>query len=325
MAEQGHTHAHLPTLNADRNRRLLVVLGLNAVVVAGSVVFGLAAGSLGLLADAGHNLADVAAILASLAAVRISRRAPNERRSFGYHRGTVLAAQANAAGLLAVTALILYEGVRRLLDPQPVEGGVVLAVATAAFVANATSVLLLLGDREDLNMRSALLHMTSDAAASLGVAAAGAVILVTGRFWRLDPAVSIAIALLVAWQAWKLLRATGDVLLESTPAGVDTDELAGAMRRVAGVEDVHDLHVWSLSSDVHALSAHVVLLGHPTLEEAQAVGNHVKAAVSRDFGVAHATLELECEGCVDDGSWCAMDALCPDDGRAATTSARTEG
>ena len=293
-----------------RDRRLVIVLGLNAVVVVGSVVFGLAAGSLGLLADAGHNLADVAAVVASLAAVRISRRAPNERRSFGYHRGTVLAAQANAAGLLAVTAVILYEGVRRLLDPQPVDGGVVLIVAAAAFLANGASVLLLRSDRADLNMRSAMLHMASDAAASLGVAVAGAVILVTGRFWRLDPAVSIAIALLVAGQAWKLFRATGDVLLESTPTGVDTDELATAMRGVEGVEDVHDLHVWSLSSDVHALSAHLVLLGHPSLEEAQAVGTQVKATVSRGFGVAHATLELECEGCADDGSWCAMDALC---------------
>jgi cobalt-zinc-cadmium efflux system protein len=322
MAE--HIPMRSPAPGAGRDRRLLAVLGLNAVVVAGSVVFGLAAGSLGLLADAGHNLADVAAVVASLAAVRISRRAPNERRSFGYHRGTVLAAQANAAGLLAVTALIIYEGGRRLIDPQPVEGGVVLAVATAAFVANAASVLLLRGDRADLNMRSALLHMAGDAAASLGVAVAGAVILVTGRFWRLDPAVSIGIALLVAWQAWRLFRATGDVLLESTPAGVDTEQLASTMRGVAGVEDVHDLHVWSLSSDVHALSAHVVLLGHPSLEAAQAVGSQVKAAVSRAFGVAHATLELECEGCVDDGSWCAMDALCPGTTARAATLRRGE-
>lgn len=314
-----HSPARSPAPGTGRDRRLLVVLVLNAVVVAGSVVFGLVARSLGLLADAGHNLADVAAVTTSLVAVRIARRAPTERRSFGYHRGTVLAAQANAAGLLAVTALILYEGVRRLLHPQPVEGGVVLAVATVAFLANTASVLLLRGDRGDLNMRSALLHMAGDAAASLGVAVSGAVILVTGRYWRLDPAVSIGIALLVAWQAWNLFRATGDVLLESTPAGVDTEELGAAMRRVEGVDDVHDLHVWSLSSDVHALSAHVVLLGHPSLEEAQAVGTQVKAAVSRAFGVAHATLELECEGCVDDGSWCAMDALCAEPARPAAT------
>ncbi len=320
-----HAHFHPASVGHRRDRRLLAVLALNGAVVVGSVVFGLAAGSLGLLADAGHNLADVAAVLASLAALRISRRAPTERRSFGYHRGTVLAAQANAAGLLAVTALILYEGIRRLLHPQPVEGGVVLAVAVVAFLANGASALMLRSERADLNMRSALLHMAADAAASLGVAFAGAVILVTGRFWRLDPAVSIAIALLVAWHAWQLFRAAGDVLLESTPAGLDTERLAATMRQVPGVEDVHDLHVWSLSSDVHALSAHVILLGHPTLEEAQAVGIQVKAAVARTFGVAHATLELECEGCVDDGAWCAMEALCSDAGRPANTSPAHEG
>jgi len=142
-------------------------------------------------------------------------------------------------------------------------------------------------------------------------AVSGAVILVTGRYYFLDPAMSIVISLIIAWQAWKLVIASTNVLLESTPAHVDMDELEQAMRSVGGVEGVHDLHVWSLSSEVHALSAHVVLDGHPSLEQAQAVGTKVKAAVSAPFGVAHATLELECEGCVDDGSWCAMDALSP--------------
>lgn len=291
--------------------RLKAVLVVNVVVVAAQVIFGLVAHSLGLLADAGHNLTDVAALVVSLYAVHMARRAPTERRSFGFHRGTILAAQANAASILAVTIVILYTGVRRLLDPAPVEGGVVVTVATVALIANGLSALALKGHAHDLNMRSALLHMLGDAGASLGVAVAGAIILFTGRYYFLDPAMSIAIALIIAWQAGKLVVAATNVLLESTPACVDMDQLARAMRSVAGVEDVHDLHVWSLSSDLHALSAHVVLDGHPSLEAAQSVATLVKAAVSAPFGVAHATLELECEGCVDDESWCAMGALPP--------------
>ncbi len=307
-----HRSPRLTPSPAGREGRLRAVLVLNVAIVVAQVVFGLAAHSLGLLADAGHNLTDVAALAVSLFAVRIARRAPTERRSFGFHRSTILAAQANAASILAVTVFILFEGARRVLHPVPVRGGLVVVVATVALVANALSALVLRGHGHDLNMRSALLHMVGDAGASLGVAVSGAVILATGRFSALDPAMSIVIALVIAWQAWKLVMATTNVLLESTPAGVDVGQLAHAMRSVSGVEGVHDLHVWSLSSDVHALSAHVVLGGHPSLEQAQSVGTQVKAAVSAPFGVAHATLELECEGCVDDGSWCAMGAVPPE-------------
>lgn len=307
-------------LSRRRELRLRLALGLNIVIVVIQVVFGLAANSLGLLADAGHNLTDAAAVLASLVAVRLARRRPTSERSFGYHRGTVLAAQANAATILAITVLIVYEGIRRIIHPETVSGGVVVVVAVGAAVANVIAALALReghshghGDHEDdgeegdLNMRSALLHMAGDALASVGVAIAGAVILLTGRFDRLDPAVSMGIGLLIAYQAWKLMRASADVLLESTPVGLDLNALTSTMATVAGVEQVHDLHVWSLSSEVRALSAHLVLAGHPTLEEAQAVGDAVKCAVTGRFRIAHATLELECETCSDDGDWCAMD------------------
>lgn len=154
----------------------------------------------------------------------------------------------------------------------------------------------------DLNMRAALLHMIGDAAASLGVAGAGLVILVTGGFEWLDPAVSLGIALLIAIQAWKLVRQSVDVLLESTPKDLDPEALSRAMSNVDGVDDVHDLHVWSVSSEVRALSAHLVLSGHPTLEEAQIVGERVKRAIGQPFRIAHATLELECEACAQDES-----------------------
>jgi cobalt-zinc-cadmium efflux system protein len=290
---------------------------LNLVIVAVQVAFGIAANSLGLLADAGHNMTDVLAVGLSFLAVRMVQRAPTEEQSFGYHRASILAAQANAASIIAITVLIYFEAIRRLLSPEVVTGAIVVWIALIAAACNGLAVLILREKTADLNMRSALLHMSGDTAASLGVAAAGGIILVTGGYFWLDPAVSIGVGTLIAWQAWRLLKSTTEILMESTPRDMELDELSRAIEGTAGVESVHDLHVWSLSSEVRALSAHVVLDGHPSLEEAQAVGNRVKRSVSAPFHIAHATLELECENCVDDGSWCAMSDI---DIPAATTS-----
>ena len=290
------------------------------MIVVAQVVFGFLAHSLGLIADAGHNLTDVAAILVSLIAVRWARRRPTGQRSFGYHRATILAAQANAVSILVVTVWIVYEGVVRLLNPEPVRGGLVVVVALIAAAANLFAALAVRESHAghdhgpapagtDLNMRSAMLHLVSDTAASIGVAIAGTVILlVDGTDW-LDPVISIALGLLIAYQGWKLLRAATDVLLESTPLGIDTGEVTEAIRGTTGVEEVHDLHVWSLSSDVRALSAHLVMSGHPTLEQAQVVGDSVKRMIGARFNVSHITLELECEACSTDGSWCAIDSV----------------
>jgi len=288
---------------------LSIALGLNVVLVIAQVAFGLVAHSVGLLADAGHNLSDVAAVVVSLVAVRWARRAATAERSYGYHRGTILAALVNAAMILAAACFIAYEGVRRLAQPQPVRGGIVVAVALAAFAINAGAAVVLREHGSELNMRSALLHMAGDALASLGVALAGLVILLTGGFLWLDPAVSMAIGALIAVEAFRLVRQAAEVLLESTPKDVDLDRLTAVIGDVEGVETVHDLHVWSLSSEVRALSAHVVLAGHPTLEEAQVVGERIKTAVGHPFAIAHSTLELECEPCADgtDGP-CGMDS-----------------
>ncbi|MDP1793351.1 MAG: cation diffusion facilitator family transporter [Acidimicrobiales bacterium] len=297
-------------VSARRERRLRLVLVLNLMIVGGEATAGLIVGSIGLLADAGHNLVDVGGIALALLAVRWSRRTPDAARSFGYHRTSVLAAQANAAAILITTAVITYESVRRLINPEPLDGGVVVVVALIALLVNGFSALLLRErDSHDANMRAAVLHMAADAAASLGVVVAGVVILIADGADRVDPIVSLLISVLIAWQAWKLLRTTGDVLLESTPRGLDVDDVAAAILAVDGVEAVHDLHVWSLSSEVRALSAHVIVEGHPSLEDAQQVATRVKAAVSAPFSIAHATIELECEGCVDNGAWCAIEGL----------------
>lgn len=296
-----------------RESKLRIAIWLNIAIVAVQVVFGTIAHSLGLIADAGHNLTDIAVVAASLAAVRLARRPATTQRSFGYHRATIIAAQANATAILVVTALITYEALRRLAHPNRVDGRIVVVVAMGAAVANLFASLVLRESHaghghgsSDLNMRSARLHMAGDTATSIGVAAAGAVIAVRNGWYWLDPAISIAVGFLLAFHAWKLLRHAVDVLLESTPRGLDTASLSAALAAVEGVEDVHDLHVWELASDVRAMSAHLVLSGHPSLEEAQLVGYDAKAAVSGPFGISHATLELECESCRDDGTWCAL-------------------
>ncbi len=300
--------------HGDRTRRLLIALWLNVAIVAVQLFFGLIAHSLGLLADAGHNFTDVAAIATSLLAVRWALRQPTDRRSFGYHRGTVIAALVNAGSIIIVTVIISFEGIRRLLHPVPVHGGVVMVVALGAAVVNTVAALALKEDHSghahggegDLNMRSALLHMIGDAAASFGVAIAGAVILITGRFYWLDPAVSLLIGLLIAVQAVRLCWQALNVLLESTPSDIDLDQLALFVRDLPGVNDVHDLHVWSLSSEVRALSAHLVLTDDLSLAEAQAVGERVKAAIGTRYAIAHSTLELESAHCSPDDPDCTM-------------------
>ncbi|HVX23223.1 MAG TPA: cation diffusion facilitator family transporter [Acidimicrobiales bacterium] len=299
----GHSHA------TSRSARLLVALAINLVLVVGQVVAGLVAHSTSLLADAGHNVTDIVAVVVSLAAVRWALRPRSDARSFGNHRGTILAALANAATLAVVTVAIVAESIYRLVHPAEVEGGIVVAVAAAAIVANGVAALVVRDGSHDLNMRATFVHMASDVAASFVVLLAGAVILATGGGgWdRLDPAASLVVAVLITVEAVRLVKESADVLLESTPPDIDLVDLRRAITGVAGVGEVHDLHVWSLSSDFRALSAHLVLTGHPTLEQAQEVGGRVKAEVSGPFDIAHTTFELECERCADSDDPCGVD------------------
>ena len=300
-----------------RTRRLVAALGLNIALAAAQLIGGLVAHSTGLLSDAGHNVTDVAGLAMSLLAVRWTLRPRSPSRSFGYHRGPILAALGNAAVIAVITVAIVAESVNRLIHPQAVHGSIVVIVAGVAFVANGFAALMLREKGRDLNMRSAALHMGGDALGSLAVLAAGAVIVASPSLRWADPTASLVVALIIVIEAYRLLRASLEVLLESSPADVDLADLTAAMGRVPGVAEVHDLHVWSLSSDVRALSAHVVLSGHPTLEQAQVVGERVKTAIGAPFTIAHSTLELECERCIDgELDPCLMDS--PADARGAT-------
>lgn len=297
----GHSH------HAQRHRRLVVAIVVNVAIVVMQIVVGITASSLGLLADAGHNIADVAALVVSLVALRVAIRPPTARRSFGSHRFTILAGQANAVLMLAVTPIIVIEAVGRLSDPPEVQGTEVVIAAAVAMVANLGAARSLHRHAHgDLNISSAVLHLLGDGLASAGVLIAGAVIASTQGYFWLDPIASMAISLLIAVQAFVLLRRANHVLLEGTPTDLDVDELVAVMRGFDGVENVHDLHIWSLSSEMRAMSAHMVLDGHPTLEEAQLVAETVKSEVQSRFAIDHATLELECEAC-DPEPLCAVD------------------
>lgn len=284
----------------ERTRRLTISLVLTGVLVVVQVVFGLMAHSSGLLADAGHNLADAGALIVSLVAVRLVLRPPSASRSYGNHRATILAALANASLIAVVTVLIVIESIRRLDNPEHVRAGLVVAVASIGLVVNSLAALALRDGSADLNMRSALLHMVGDALASLAVLVAALIMLVAPSVTWLDPTSALVVAAIIVYQAAGVFRGSIAVLLESTPPDLDLAQLTSTMASVPGVGEVHDLHVWSLSSEMRVLSAHMVLTGHPTLEEAQVVGERVKQVIAEPFAISHSTLELECERCNDD-------------------------
>lgn len=287
-------------MTADRSaqrRALRTALVANAVFMGAEVAGGIVFGSLALLADAAHMLSDVAALGVALVALRLSERPHSERHTYGLQRAEVLGAQANAVALVAVSVWIFYEAARRLAEPRPVEGLGLVIVASVGLAVNVGSAVLLARTAgRSLNMRGALLHMTLDAAGSVAAIAAG-VVVVLGGTTLADPAVSIAIALLVVWSAWTLFRETTQVLLEGAPKGIDVRDAERIIASDPAVEDVHHVHVWSLASDVPALSAHVVLAGEVSLHDAQLHGARLKAALAERLGIRHATLELECHGC----------------------------
>ena len=282
-----------------RQGRLLVVFLLNAVLLVGLVAVGMTAHSLGVLAAGGDYVADAAAIALSLYTERLSRRAANDRRSYGYDRSTILAALINTGALIAITALVAIEAIRRLVDGGPSVDGlpVVIVSATAAVVMLAGVLILRAGADGDLNMRAVLLDTAGDAVAAGGVAAAGALIMIWDQLRWIDPAVALLVALVIAHRGVGLLREVAGVLLESTPKGIDVGVVDALIRQDGDIVEVHDLHIWSLSKDMPLLSAHVVLAGHPSLEEAQAAVGRAKDRLAARFGIDHATLETECEPC----------------------------
>jgi len=277
-----------------QGRQLQIVIALSAGILLLEVAGGLLSGSLALLSDAGHVLTDVLALVLSLMAVRFASLPATPAKTYGYHRIEILTALVNGTLLIGISIAILYKAVGRFLDPVPIHSGVMMAVAGAGLVANLVGVALLSGAPQSLNLRGARMHVVSDAFASIGVLLAGLVISVTG--WRrLDPLVGGGIAVVIAVGALGLVREAVDVLLEATPAGIDLDDVSRAIATVPGVVEVHDLHIWSITTGLAALSGHVRLdgQGRDTSDE---MLNRIKQTVRDRFGIVHTTLQIESIG-----------------------------
>ncbi|WP_458011004.1 cation diffusion facilitator family transporter [Candidatus Solincola sp.] len=290
----GHVHAGEEG-DFAAGKRLTLGLVLNTAFLVLEAVFGVLLGSLALLGDAAHNFSDSFALILSLVAVRMATRPPTSRKTYGYHRMGILAAFINSLGITLVCFYLFYEALRRLAHPVEVAGGGMVLVAAAGFVINGGVALLLLRGREDLNVRSAFLHLFTDALVSLGVVVSGAVIMATGWTYA-DPLVTMVIGLLILVSAFQILRESTHILMESVPAGVDYMEILEDIREHPGVRDVHDLHIWEIGSRQYSLSAHVVVEDVP-VSEAQEIASRIKEMLLNRYHVVHSTLELESEPC----------------------------
>ena len=284
-----HHHHHVaPTANAGWTFGVAVVL--NAVFVVAEFAAGMISGSMALVADAGHNLSDVLSLVLAWVAAILSARAPSERFTYGLKSSSILAALANAALLWVAIGGILVETVRRFADPAPVGGGMIIAVATAGIAVNGASALLFAkGSKSDLNVRAAFVHLIADAAVSAAVVVAGLLITVTGLAW-IDPAASLMVTAVIAWSSWGLMRDSLRLGMLGVPAGIDLADVRRYLQQLPGVERVHDLHVWPMSTTESALTAHLVMPAPPV---GDAFLHEVSHELEHRFGIGHPTLQIE--------------------------------
>jgi cobalt-zinc-cadmium efflux system protein len=298
-----HVHVH----GASGAKRVLKIsLAVTLGYIGLLVVAGIRAHSLALLSEAGHNLSDFLALLLSLVAVYFQARPASSTKTYGYHRAGVLAGLVNATSLVAVSCFIFYEAFYRLQHPEHVQARVMMWVAAAGVLMNGGIALLLYrssgGGRGDVNIRSALLHEVGDTLSTAAVIAGGWAILVTGNYW-IDSALSLGIGVLILWSGFGIVRETLNILLEGTPRGMKLEKIESTIRSVGGVNDVHDLHVWSIGSQTHALSCHISIADIPP-SVSERILRDVKERLLDDFRIDHTTIQFEhaiCEvahGCV---------------------------
>lgn len=298
-----HEHTHLHDLNRSTTRRLALSLGITLAFVVIEVLAGVFANSLALLTDAAHNFTDVLALALTGWALWIATKPAHSGKTYGYHRAGILVALVNSTTLALIALGIFYEAYKRFLDPPEVQAGILIWVGLAAVVVNlVTALLVRRGAEHDLNLKSAFLHLMGDVLSTLGAVVAGVAIRFTGWNW-LDPLVSVLIGFLILWNAVGILRESLHILMESTPADVDMDSLRRDILAVEGVRGVHDLHVWSLDSQMRFLSAHLV-----TADVTVSAGAEIQSAVGQMLAdrhaIRHVTLQLECAECANNGLYC---------------------
>ncbi len=288
----GHDHVH--SAAGKNKRRLAIVLGLTTLYLAAEVAGGLLTGSLALLADAGHMLTDVAGLGMALLAIRFAEKEATPEHTYGYYRVEILAALTNAVILVGISFYVLYEAYERFRNPPEVQSTAMLLVAVVGLAINVAGIFILrAGADESLNMKGAYFEVLSDLLTSVGVIVAGVVMLTTGWYYA-DPLISAGIGLFILPRTWMLMRDAVGVLLEGTPSDVNIAALRKGVEGVPGVAGVHDLHVWSLSSGVNAMSVHTVLAAGASHDEVLAA---VRRHVTASFKISHVTVQVESEGC----------------------------
>src|SRR5215467_4642086 len=284
----GHSHAHHHHGSARALRYSLVATFVYVLV---TLVAGLRAHSLALLSEAGHNFTDLLALLLSSVAVFVQARPRSLTKTYGYHRAGVIAAFINALTLVAIGFYIIYEAVLRLTHPVEVHAGIMIWVAAVGVVMNGAISWFLFREAQDLNIRSVFIHQLGDTLSTAAVIVGGWSILLTGRHW-IDPALSIGIACLILWSSLGIIRETLNILLEGTPRGISVDEVIFCLSAIRGVEDLHDVHVWSIGSDTHALSCHVRIADMP-LSETEQILKQMTDALAERFHIHHTTFQFE--------------------------------
>lgn len=300
---QSHTHSHLREAAHQSTKRLSISLFLTLAFVVIEAAAGIFSNSLALLTDAAHNLTDVIALALSWFAIRITTRPANERKTYGYHRVGILVALVNSTTLVLISLGIFYEAWRRFASPPEVQSSVLIGVGLIAVIVNVvTAMLVHKGSDQDLNLRSAFVHLMGDVLSTIGAVIAGVIIYFTGANW-LDPLVSVLIGVLILYNAWGILRDALDILLEAKPRDIDSKKLVEDVLEVQGVLGVHDLHIWSLTQNLRTMSAHILTDDLPISAGAD-IQRQINEMVYRRYNIAHATLQLECVDCLPNLMYC---------------------
>ncbi len=287
-AHDGHTHDH----RRIAGRRLVACIVITGLMMLAEMAGGIMSNSLALISDAGHMMTHFVALAVSLFAIRLTTRPPTDRRSYGYFRAEILAAFTNGIFLVGITIYIIYEAVMRTIHPEEIQTNEMLAVALAGLIVNLVTALLLSGaGRRDLNIRSAFLHMIGDTLSSVAIVLGGIIMLYTGWF-IIDPLLSGLICVLILFWAYKLLKESAGVLLEFAPRGLKAAEVAAALKTIDGINDVHDLHIWEITSDMNAMTAHVAV-GDISVARTEEIRKTAAAEMADEFNIGHIVLQFE--------------------------------
>jgi cobalt-zinc-cadmium efflux system protein len=297
-----HTHQ---TVSSDSRghsstqRNMLVVLSITAGIMIAEIIGGLLANSLALLSDAGHMLTDILALGLSLAAMRVARKPPTQTKTFGFYRLEILAAFFNGIMLLAISFFIFYEAYHRLMGPREIKGFFMLLVATVGLLANGAGIVILRKSAlRSLNVRSAFFHLVGDTISSAGVIVGGIVIICTG-WYTVDPIIGILIGGLILKGAYSLVRESIDILLEATPKDIDVEEMINNLVTIEGVKEVHHLHLWTITSGIYAMSAHVAI-DDLLISKSSQILEEIERLLQNNYSMEHITIQFESESCGDD-------------------------